>query len=1091
MNLNNVRLEQALNAIEKQSRYFFVYGDNIDADQLVSISANAKPLEEVLYKLLSDAGGIQYTISNTSIVLSPAAKPQISPGRRISGHVSDQNETPIVGATVVVKGTSVADITKNDGGFTIDLPPSSGATYLSVHFFGYESLELPLGEQTYINIVLKEAEVTIDEVVVTALGIKRSEKALSYNVQQVLSDDIVGVKDASFINALNGKIAGVNINASSAGVGGAVKVVMRGTRAIETSSKALYVIDGVPMANYTRDRSNLSDSPFSSSGTTDMAADINSEDIESISILTGAAAAALYGSAAANGAIIINTKKGVEGATTVTFTQNTEFVTAFVTPEFQNRYGTSTDNRNMSWGSRLVSYNDSGYDPVKDYLKTGHTTTETVSLSTGTSRNQTYLSAAALKSEGIVPNNKYDRYNFTFRNTSGFFRDKMTLNVGAGYVRQRDLNMTNQGAYSNPLASAYLYPRGNDWQNVKMFERYNTQRKISEQFWDMDAAEYVLQNPYWINYRNLRENKKDRFMINASLDYKVLDWLTLSGRASIDNTEDKGTAKYYATTNTQLTEMSKYGLYGESHTISRMLYGDVMANIKKSFGRNWSLGVVVGASIQDDYVDGRNISGPIRDGSIAGETALIPNVFNLHQISNSKTKKELVGWHEQMQSVFASAEAGFMGIYYLTATIRTDWPSQLAGAESAQNSFTYPSVGISVILSEMFRMPRQISYLKIRSSYANVGLSFMRYIANPTYGWITSEDQWSKNRIKAPEDLKPEYTHSFEVGLTSRFLKHFSLDFTFYNTNTINQTINPNISPGSGWTTIYVQQGRVRNRGVEASLGYGNRWNKCKWDTGLTLSVNRNKIMQLGGEVLNATTGEVTSYSFLSLGGLGSSLKFLLQEGGTLGDLYTPLDLVRDHEGKIYVDNNGKIFIDSSNKSVDKWVRLGSIFPKANLNWRNDFAIGNLNFGFLITARFGGIVYSRTQATLDHHGVSRASADARDNGGVSINGGDMIGAYDWYTVIGQSDGLPHYYTYDATNVRLQEASIGYTIPRKWLGDVCDITVSMVGRNLLMFYKRAPFDPEATATVNDNYYQGIDYFMMPSVRSLGFSVRLKF
>ncbi len=312
---------------------------------------------------------------------------------------------------------------------------------------------------------------------VTAFGIERSKKALSYNVQEVTSEDIVGVKDANFINALNGKVAGVNINASSSGIGGASKVVMRGSRSIEQSSNALYVIDGVPMNNVTR-TNDTSTGGFDSTGSSDFAADINPEDIESISILTGASAAALYGSSAANGAVVITTKKGKAGKTSVTITQNTEFLKPFVKYDFQNRYGTS--DTNMSWGgSKLNSSNYMGYDPYSDYFNTGVVTTETVSLTTGNDKNQTYFSAGVVNSEGIIPNNEYDRYNFTFRNTTSFLNDKMTLDVGASYIKQKDLNMTNQGGvYSNPIASAYLYPRGNDWNNVKMFEHYDDQRKI-------------------------------------------------------------------------------------------------------------------------------------------------------------------------------------------------------------------------------------------------------------------------------------------------------------------------------------------------------------------------------------------------------------------------------------------------------------------------------------------------------------------------------------------------------------------------------------------------------------------------------------
>lgn len=262
-----------------------------------------------------------------------------------------------------------------------------------------------------------------------------------------------------------------------------------------------------------------------------------------MSVLTGAAAAALYGSDAANGAIVITTKKGKEGRVNITVNSNTEIFNAFVTPDFQNRYGTSGGQITHSWGNLLNSSNSYGYNPTSDYFQTGVTGTESISLSTGTDKNQTYVSAAAVNSKGLIPNNKYARYNFTFRNTTSFLDDKMTLDVGATYVLQKDQNMVNQGTYNNPLVGAYLFPRGNDWEDFKMYERYDASRKLDTQYWPVGDAGMVMQNPYWINYRQLRNNNKDRYMLNASLSYKILDWLSVSGRVRLDNSFNDYTEK--------------------------------------------------------------------------------------------------------------------------------------------------------------------------------------------------------------------------------------------------------------------------------------------------------------------------------------------------------------------------------------------------------------------------------------------------------------------------------------------------------------------------------------------------------------------
>lgn len=978
-----------------------------------------------------------------------------------------------------------------DGDFSLQVPPPSADAVLEINYLGYEPIAQTVGSRTNITFTLRESAVDVDAVVVTALGIKRSEKALSYNVQQVNSEDIVANKDVNFINSLSGKVAGVTINSSSGGVGSASRVVMRGQKSISQTSNALYVIDGVPMFTTARDGG----TEFASQGTTDPIADINPEDIESMSVLNGAAAAALYGSDAANGAIVVTTKRGKAGYTSVTVSSNTEVMSPFVLPEFQNRYGTGDLNSSegsivRSWGNRLNSSNYMGYSPRDDYFQTGVTGTESVSLSTGTEKNQTYFSAAAVNSRGVIPNNGYDRYNFTFRNTTSFLGDKLKLDVGASYVMQKDRNMTNQGTYNNPLVGAYVYPRGNDWADIEMYERYDPARRLYTQYWPVGDAGMTMQNPYWINYRNLRENNKDRYMLNAALSYDVLDWLNVSGRLRIDNSNNDYTEKFYASTFTQLTEGSKNGLYGITKTKDKQVYGDVLVNINKTFGEDWSLQANAGASISDMRYDAMKVRGPIPDGEITDEKPLLANVFSVQNLSNtSKTKRLQEGWREQTQSIFASVEIGFKNTYFLTLTGRNDWPSQLAGEHSVKSSFFYPSVGASVVLSQLIpEMPKNLSYVKLRASYASVGVAFERYLANPRYSWNESGLNWSTQTRFPIYNLKPERTKSFEVGLTMRFLRHFNLDFTYYNTKTQDQTFEPNISTGSGSSKLTIQSGNVRNRGFEVALGYSNTWGKFSWDSNYTLSANKNKILSLADDVVNPETGEHFSVDQLDMGGLADA-RFILREGGTLGDFYSRIDLKRDSNGAVYINEKGEIASESIT-DVNSYIKLGSVLPDANMAWRNDFRWRNFNFGFMVSARLGGVVFSRTQAMLDYYGVSEVSAVARDAGGVMINSGDLVDANKWYTAIGSGNSVPQYYTYSATNVRLQEASIGYTIPKKKLGDICEITLSLVGRNLWMIYNKAPYDPETVATVN-SYYQGIDYFMSPSTRNIGFNLRLKF
>lgn len=1091
LRVSDAPLEQVLSAIEKQTTYLFVYDKNVDVACRVSIDVKDTPLNNVLNTLFQSSD-IAYAVENTSIVLSQKA-PAAQPGQpvTVTGKVVDASGMPVIGAAVIVKGTTIGTSTGVDGDFSLQVPPPSADAVLEINYLGYEPIAQTVGSRTNITFTLRESAVDVDAVVVTALGIKRSEKALSYNVQQVNSEDIVANKDVNFINSLSGKVAGVTINSSSGGVGSASRVVMRGQKSISQTSNALYVIDGVPMFTTARDGG----TEFASQGTTDPIADINPEDIESMSVLNGAAAAALYGSDAANGAIVVTTKRGKAGYTSVTVSSNTEVMSPFVLPEFQNRYGTGDLNSSegsivRSWGNRLNSSNYMGYSPRDDYFQTGVTGTESVSLSTGTEKNQTYFSAAAVNSRGVIPNNGYDRYNFTFRNTTSFLGDKLKLDVGASYVMQKDRNMTNQGTYNNPLVGAYVYPRGNDWADIEMYERYDPARRLYTQYWPVGDAGMTMQNPYWINYRNLRENNKDRYMLNAALSYDVLDWLNVSGRLRIDNSNNDYTEKFYASTFTQLTEGSKNGLYGITKTKDKQVYGDVLVNINKTFGEDWSLQANAGASISDMRYDAMKVRGPIPDGEITDEKPLLANVFSVQNLSNtSKTKRLQEGWREQTQSIFASVEIGFKNTYFLTLTGRNDWPSQLAGEHSVKSSFFYPSVGASVVLSQLIpEMPKNLSYVKLRASYASVGVAFERYLANPRYSWNESGLNWSTQTRFPIYNLKPERTKSFEVGLTMRFLRHFNLDFTYYNTKTQDQTFEPNISTGSGSSKLTIQSGNVRNRGFEVALGYSNTWGKFSWNSNYTLSANKNKILSLADDVVNPETGEHFSVDQLDMGGLADA-RFILREGGTLGDFYSRIDLKRDSNGAVYINEKGEIASESIT-DVNSYIKLGSVLPDANMAWRNDFRWRNFNFGFMVSARLGGVVFSRTQAMLDYYGVSEVSAVARDAGGVMINSGDLVDANKWYTAIGSGNSVPQYYTYSATNVRLQEASIGYTIPKKKLGDICEITLSLVGRNLWMIYNKAPYDPETVATVN-SYYQGIDYFMSPSTRNIGFNLRLKF
>ena len=1069
----NITVIEALKEVEKQSKLSVGYNDSQLIDK-PAINLNLKNIDlEKALSIILKGTGFTYGIKRNYINIIPQPKTGTVVVKQVTGRVVDEKNEPLIGVNIRVEGTDDGTVTDLEGKYVIK---ASIGSILSFTYIGYISSYVKIADKNVYNIQMSANVEALNEVVVTALGIKREQKALSYNVQQVKSDQLTNVKDANFINSLNGKVAGVNINSSSSGVGGASKVVMRGTKSIEQSSNALYVIDGIPMFNFGGGGSMEN----GSQGVTESIADINPDDIESISVLTGAAAAALYGSNAANGAIVINTKRGKVGKLQVSVSSNTEFAKPFVLPHFQNRYGTGSSGKagnstTLSWGTLLNDASRRNYEP-RDFFDTGITYTNSITLSTGTDKNQTFFSAAAVNSEGIVPNNRYNRFNFTFRNTTNFLNDRMKLDVGASYIIQNDRNMTNQGAYSNPIVPVYLFPRGDDFNLIKVFERWDPARKIKTMFWPQGEGDLRMQNPYWIAYRNLRTNDKKRYMLSVSLSYDITDWLNISGRVRVDNSSTKYEQKLYASSNTTLTEGSAQGFYAISKPDETQVYADALANINKRLG-DYSIVVNIGASIVDNKYDELSYRGPIRANGI-------PNVFNVFDLDSTQKKARQDEWEEQTQSIFASAEVGWKSMLYLTLTGRNDWASQLANSSST--CFFYPSIGLSAVVSEMVKLPSFVDYLKVRSSFSSVGMPYPRNLTSPTFEYDETTQTWKPKTHYPIGDLKPERTDSWELGLDMRLFKDFNLSLSWYLANTFNQTFDPKISVSSGYTTIYLQTGYVRNQGVELSFGYGHTWKKdFRWQSNFTLSHNKNKIIELVKDYIHPETGEPINKDRLDVGGLGKA-RFILKTGGSLGDLYTQSDLKRDDNGMVEISPAGTLV--TVNNRPD--IKLGSVFPKCNLAWNNQFSWKGFNISALVTARIGGIVYSATAAAMDQYGVSESSAVARDNGGVLVNGRNRVDAQTWFTAIGSQSGLPQYYTYSATNIRLQEAAIGYTLPRKWLHDVCDIQLSVVGRNLCMIYNKAPFDPEAVATTG-NYYQGIDFFMLPSTRNVGLNVKINF
>ena len=982
----------------------------------------------------------------------------------VKGKVVDKGGQAVIGANILVKGTSTGAVTDLDGNYTLSVSPNATLVF---SYIGMKSQTVAVNNRKQIDVTLEDEAKAIDAVVVTALGIKRSEKALSYNVQKVDNSALTKVKEANFVNSLSGKVAGVNITRSSAGIGGATSVVMRGSKSIAGNNNVLYVVDGMPIGNASRGGDG---GEYGRPGSGEGISDFNSDDIESISVLTGPSAAALYGASAANGVIIINTKKGAAGSVKVNFSSNTEFLSAGVMPEFQNTYGTES-NTYRSWGKKLET--PSTFNP-RDFFQGGYNTINSLNLSGGTDKNQTFVSVATTHAEGIIPNNEYYRYNFSGRNSSKFLNDKLHLDISGNYVMQGDQNMMSGGRFFNPLRPLYLFPRGDDFETVKIWERYDTDRRFNTQYWPYGTQGEDFENPYWIVNREMFTNEKHRYMFSFRAQYDILSWMNIAARTRVDNTYSTIKTKFYATTNPLFTgdtslENAK-GSFSQGEERYKQTYADLMLNINKKFDKDFVLTANIGTSFEDHYTT---------SVSVGGRLKTVPNLFSTPNVDPDVTGGGGQSYHRTRNiAAFASAELGWKSMLYLTATGRTDWASQLVSNGKTPAIF-YPSIGLSGVISEMVKLPSFISYLKTRVSFTEVGSPISQTGITPgTITYSMSGGKVTPISTYPYPDFNPERTRSWEAGLNARLFKgKVHLDATIYQSNTYNQTFLQNMSDASGYSGFYIQAGDIRNRGVELALGYEDNINKnISFSTNLTYTRNVNQVMELVKGYKNPIDGTVFDINVLT------SPKYM-RPGDSMNDIFVQGILVKGKDGRFIEEGDG-YRIDRSQR-----IKVGSSAPDFMMGWNNTLNLYGVNVSFLISARVGGNVSSSTQAMMDGYGVSKVTADARDAGAVVIDGQ----SYDpkrYYTTIGLNR-LGAYYLYDATNIKLQELSIGYTLPKKWFGKVIsNASVSLIARNLLTIYRAAPYDSDMAGGTG-TYSAGGDNFMPPSMRSVGFSLNLGF
>lgn len=1071
-------LAQILDVIEQQTPYSFIYDARaIDLSLPVSENLQGKNLFDLLHLLFKDTG-IVYTVVNQQIILNhreDVIRMQQKAPRRVTGTVKDKSDEPIIGANILIRGTNQGTVTDLDGCFTLYLP--SKAT-LQVSYIGYLPQKIQYSGEKTLHIQLAEDSQQLGEVVVTALGLPKQEASLPYATQLVAGDELVRAKDLNFIQTLAGKTAGVQINRTSFGLGSSARVIIRGYRSVSGNNQPLYVIDGVPMLNSSNEQAVSAIGGTADAGNRDGGdgiSNLNPDDIESISILKGASAAALYGSQAANGVILITTRKGKADVQRVTFSSSLTVDHAVSLPRFQNDYGMDRETK-TSWGPKSAL---PGYDNVGDFFRNGLTAINSLSLTTGNEKMQTYFSYANTSARGIVEHNKMQKHNLNFRETASFFDDYLKLDANVNLMTQSIKDRPASGGYyMNPLVGLYRFPRGEDIDEYRTrFETFNDKRNLMEQNWYTDGELDMEQNPYWLTNRIKSDDKRTRVIASFTASLKITDWLKLQARGTADYAHDTFDQKMYASTAPALAGAN--GRYIDLNYTENLYYGDVMAMVNKKWDEITLTGAL-GGSINSQTVNSLRL-----DSKTA--SLYYPNLFTVANIimSTAAYINQKINEKRVIQSTFATAQLGWKESIYVDLTARNDWSSTLA--YTRYKSFFYPSVGLSWILDKSLAMPEWVSYGKLRSSWSKVGNDLPLFLSNPIAG---SNDQIIAGGAIQPDsgapfdELKPEMSTSWEVGTEWKFFNYrVDFDFTYYKTNTKNQLFTLPSSAGATYKYYYVNAGDIRNQGIEASLGVTPvMTNDFHWKTLLNFSANRNKVIALHPDLKTFIYGDE---------GFSSSYSMRLVEGGSMGDIYGKA-FKRDVNGEILYmkDVDGDqipVVIGSGNTE-----KVGNSNPDFMLGWGNSFTWKRFNLYFLIDGRFGGDVLSQTQADMDQKGVSWESGEARNTGYVDLEG-THLNPSKFYTIVSGRTGCTEYYMYSATNIRLRELSLGYTFPEKLLEKskiLREVQLSFVGRNLFFLHKQAPFDPDAVlSTKNDN--QGVDVFGMPTTRSLGLNVKLTF
>ncbi len=1022
--------------------------------------------------------------------------PSLAQEHKVTGTVtSAEDNSPMPGVNVLVKGKTTGTITDINGNYSINVSGSDAVLVFS--FIGFNPKEITVGGQSVINVSMTTAATQLGEIVVTSLGIKREKKAITYAAQSVPAAEVVQARDLNVANELTGKVAGLELIKSNSGVGSPSRVVIRGDRSISGNNQPLYVVDGAPISN----SASTPDSEYGGIAYGDGIGNINPEDIESITVLKGPSATALYGTRANNGAIVIVTKKGIaRKGLGVDYNLNFSVESPVILTKLQQVYGqgsagTFFKGSEFDWGPKLagqlvpewtlnpLSPNYGGTYPfvahpnnLKDYFQMATNVTNSISMNAGNDKIQGYFSYTNTASNGIVQGNNLNRDNFNVRIT-GNLSKKLSFDTKLTYFHQDVKNRVSSGDdFSNPMRAILRVPTNISLTQAKDYFYNNSEGALLQNYWNPHSN--GGENPFWIIHNIPNEDTRDRVLSVASARYEIIDGLSLQIRTTTDFIFDNSNTKWYNDTYT----IADNGVFRTGNSNSSEINNDFLLNYNKTIATDFSLNVSAGGNLltqKSYYINTDNTK------------LLKPNLFTVTNASNLIATEG--GSTKKLNSLYGFATLGYRNYLFVDLTARNDWSSTLP---STSWSYFYPSVGLTWVVSDMFKasVPTWLTFAKLRASFAQVGNDTDPYQLLTTYafspggavGFIT------RDGTLPATNLKPEITTSKEIGMDIRFFQNrVGLDLTFYRSNSKNQLLTVPLPIASGFNDKFINAGNIQNTGYEGTLNLkpvvGSNFT---WDIDLNFSHNKNLVVSLGEGLTEYT---IRGRSWMT------TMK--VAEGREYGDIYTR-GFLRNANGEVIVNGETGLPLLTPGETL----LMGNYNPKMLAGMRNSFTWKDFDFSFLIDGRFGGDIFSFTEANLASDGFSDYTLNGRE--GFIVPGvvqttdpvtGNVLSevpnaksvtseAY-WQILGGRNTPVGEVFKYDGTNIRLREAVLGYT---KSLSNfpIRSIRVSIYSQNIFFILNKAKrLDPNLM--VGNSNYQGTEGFGLPGTRTIGMNLRVTF